>query len=119
MFIGCGGVELIAVQVKIFELLGVFYGVLRGVAHHQAAGAFGVEADDFVFAVFFVLEHGGDDAGAKFFGLDGFEVFLRGEVDNDVVFGALQRAVEPLGDDVAPKFVEIFAARVGKGGAHF
>ena len=52
--------------------------------------------------------------GVEFFGLDGFEVFLRGEVDNDVVFGALQCAVEPFGDDVAPKFVEIFCARLAR-----
>ena len=119
VFIRCGGVELIAVQVKIFELIGVLNRVLCGIAHHQSAGAFGVEADDFVFAVFFVLKDGGDDLGVEFLGLDGFEIFLRGEVNHDVFFGALQGFVKPLGDDVAPEFVEIFTAWVGKGGAHF
>ena len=51
---------------------------------HHAAGFFGVEGDDFVFAVLFVFEDRGDEFSAEGFLFDGGEVFVRGEVYDEV-----------------------------------
>ena len=50
--------------------------MLGGIAHHQAAGFFGVEADDFVLAVFFVFKYRRNHAGIKAAGINGFEIFM-------------------------------------------
>ena len=68
---------------------------------------------------FFVFEHGGDDAGRQFVGLHGFEVFLRGEVDDGVGVLRAQGVGEQGCDAAAPVFVEVFAAPVGEGGCPF
>lgn len=53
------------------------------VVGHHAAGFLAVEGHEAVVPVFEVFEDGGDDGGIKFFGLDGGEVFVGGEINKE------------------------------------
>ena len=66
------------------EFVGGGDAVLDDVASHASARFLGEKADDFKRAVFLVFEDGGDDDFVECTLVDGFEVFLRGEVDEQV-----------------------------------
>ena len=93
--------------------------VLDGVAHHQTAGAFGKEGDDFVLAVFVVFKHAFHHARLERLAINRFEIFLRGQIHQHRLAALfLQAGVEVLRDFAAPELVQIAAARIGQFDAH-
>ena len=105
--------------VEVFEHFRLGNAVFCRVRHIKTARTLGVEADDFVFAVFLVFKNRRNQACVEFFGVDGFEIFCEARLIKTSlparfsVWSSRSVILSP------PKFVEVFAARVGKGCAHF
>ena len=106
------GAEGIARGVEAGKVGGVVEIILNDVGGHHSTGFFGVEADDLVLVVLPVEKIDVDDGATDFLFLDGFEVFVGGEVHKVRVTASFELGVEGVGNDITPEFVEVLTAFV-------
>ena len=104
---GHTGGKGIAFQVEVLQGLRCFQLVLNSEASHQTTGAFGKEADDFELPIFMVLEHALDHPRLLDLAVYGFEIFLRGQIDDDRVFFFGQLGIQVLGELRTPELIQV------------
>ena len=91
-------VELIAVGIKRLQVCDGLHFVPDDVVSHHAAGFFRVKRNDFKGTVLCVFKDGSDELSIELLELNGREVFIRGEVDDQVGSRGLKVFVQEFGD---------------------
>ena len=103
---------MVAAGVKRLQAFDGLHSVADDVVGHHAAGFFCVKGNDFEGAVLCILKDGSDQLAIELVELNGREVFVRGEVDDEVASRGLEIFVEEFGDGRTPELVEVIAAGV-------
>ena len=83
--------------------------VANQIIRHRSPCPFRKETDHLVFPVFPVFESGGDEFALQLFLLNGLEVLIGCQIDDEVVIGLGQFLIKQVGQFASPKLVQVLS----------